>query len=365
MFLPLSQQLCQSQGHRCHRKATSYFGPSTNQIHNTEAPYGERACWASIGPPAAPGALWLIRQIRKRALWMKTLQPHRSTHYSVCSSSGCPLVAFWGHFVGFCPDFQPGNDHHVDDEGIVKTRSRQTDRSVRQTDRQTASVRTLSLQEHRMLAQTPWMQATMMSLKEWRSVTIVLSRWQHAHTQQLLSVLTLTLTFERQRIKCLRQRATNKTSGVCVSGRQDSEKWDFLSASRLQLFWLQMHLGLHEWVNQGSFDSHWLHTLPSHHLPTPSLWHRVSHAFYHSLIANIHAFCPLAFRHLAFLPSFSPNLALLPALSLDVVIQLGFLQPRLSGRHSGSSWQEESARVKERKWTKSKEETGRANRAAS
>lgn len=53
--------------------------------------------------------------------------------------------------MGFRPDFQPGNDHHVDDEGTVKTRL------VRQTDRQTASVRMLGLQEHRMLPQTSWM----------------------------------------------------------------------------------------------------------------------------------------------------------------------------------------------------------------
>lgn len=139
MFLPLSQQLCQSQGHRCHKKAMSYFGPSTNQILNTEAPCGEEAYWVSIGPPAAPGALWLICQIRKRAFWMKILKPQ----IALCVlPAGVYLWHFWD---------------------VIKTRFRQA-----------ASVRTLGLQEQRLPPQTPWikkhhLQAIMLSLKEWRS----------------------------------------------------------------------------------------------------------------------------------------------------------------------------------------------------
>lgn len=43
---------------------------------------------------------------------------------------------------------------------------------------------------------------------------------------------------------------------VCGTGRRDSEKWDFLSASLLQVALLQSLLALHEWVNQDLFDFH-------------------------------------------------------------------------------------------------------------
>lgn len=154
-------------------------------------------------------------------------------------------------------------------------------------------------------------------------MTVILSRWQHAHTQRLLSVLTLILTFRRQRIKCLRQPVTNKTSGMCVSGRPDSEKCDFLSASRLQLFRHQMRLGLHECLNQDSLGlGLGLHTFPSHHLPTRSLWHRVLHVLYHPLIANKHPHI-LSFS----IPSFSVSSFLLPQPRLTTCSQPGCCDP--------------------------------------
>lgn len=174
MFLPLSQQLCQSQGHGCHKKkSTSYFGPSTNQILNTEAPCREEACWVSTGTPAASGALWLIRQIRKRALWMKT-------QTALCV---LPAGVYLWHFqvAGFC-GFQSWfsarkHDHHVDDEDVIKARFRQT-----------ASVRTLALQD-----------------------------------------------CERDSgyIVCDKEWPTKRA--VCGTGRPDSGKWDCLSASLLQV----------------------------------------------------------------------------------------------------------------------------------
>lgn len=43
---------------------------------------------------------------------------------------------------------------------------------------------------------------------------------------------------------------------VCGTGKRDSEKWEFLSASLLQVPLLQSLLVMHEWVNQALFDFH-------------------------------------------------------------------------------------------------------------
>lgn len=125
---------------------------------------------------------------------------------------------------------------------------------------------------------------------------------------------------------------------ACGTGRPDSEKWDFLSASLLQVPLLQMHLGMHEWLNQGLFDFQWLHTVnnwplqgsPPTTCPPPVLAIIcVSRVFYHSLIAN---------KHAQILP-FSRDFVLNPLTSLTsacfqpgCVIHLGFLRPCLKGR---------------------------------
>lgn len=86
---------------------------------------------------------------------------------------------------------------------------------------------------------------------------------------------------------------------ACGTGRRDSEKWDFLSASLLQVPLLQSLLAMHEWVNQACLISisctrstiaHFRAPLPPAAPPPPSfsLTSSASPVFHHPFIANKH-----------------------------------------------------------------------------
>lgn len=65
-------------------QAESYFGLSTNQQFSTLTPCIAKACWVSIGPPAAPGVLPLIHWV----IWVQL----RGREMNPSGISGnCPL----------------------------------------------------------------------------------------------------------------------------------------------------------------------------------------------------------------------------------------------------------------------------------
>lgn len=238
----------------------SYFGPSFNQMVNTlrESPCWEKACWVSIGPPAASGALCLICQIRQSAVWMKSLKPHRNKllffHWVFWRAIiRMPQAAF----VGSPLDFQPGNitiTSAVFGFNILTTDTHRENFKMKwDTDTSKHNNNTI-LDRTRFINLQPSIQ------KLWTECF-------HLHPgYKNISSIGHYDEFEgmkKSNKKCDTRETVPKKSltksekwEVCGTGRRDTEKWDFLSASLLQFPLLQSLLAMHEWVNQTLFDFH-------------------------------------------------------------------------------------------------------------
>lgn len=137
MFLPLSQQLCQSQGHRCHTKSHELFW----SVHQSNSQHGGPMWGGSMLRIDWTTCCFRCPFAHSPNPQMRTLDKNTETQIALCV---LPADVHSCHFkvAGFCGVqswfLARKHDHHVIKTGF----------------RQIASVRTPGLQLYQMLPQT-------------------------------------------------------------------------------------------------------------------------------------------------------------------------------------------------------------------